>query len=373
MGTQIINGLCHNPDSAIHLLCPEKSRSNQTFICNTEIGDSKGSRNGLQHLVEDHLEYLLDVGPLCVFKEFPCGNGGAVDFLAINGDGLVFLVEVKRAKDQRAKFDVVFQVLKYHCFPAEILQQLTAPYLESKLKDSLNLSDDVAGSVAERARTNIIERLMNPIIIVDEASYPLIAHAYSLALRDIDGELRVFEINIQSVRCAGASTATDLVYVRKYCSNDSWIGNECSNNRKPTQYSSLDEKLREIPDGAISDMVRRLLKDAGLTKLKPAKSMKCFAIIPDFVYFSFDPDGNICQGKYSRTKTPDNPYRIVAVGVEGDSEQSLITAGFKKVQSHDDENTYYVFDLKATTTRDELAGLLPILRDFSYAKNAVQS
>ena len=33
---------------------------------------------------------------------------------------MIFLVEVKRCKDQRAMFGVIFQVLKCHCFPAEI-------------------------------------------------------------------------------------------------------------------------------------------------------------------------------------------------------------------------------------------------------------
>lgn len=110
------NGLSANPQSSIHFLLPSKRRCNETFVCTSEIGNSEGDRDGFQDLVEDHLDYLLAAGPLCIFKEFPCGHGGSIDFLAFNGDGLVFLVEVKRARDQRAKFDVVFQVLKYHCF-----------------------------------------------------------------------------------------------------------------------------------------------------------------------------------------------------------------------------------------------------------------
>jgi hypothetical protein len=368
--TEMISGLCPNAQSNIHLLQPGEGRRNETFVCLNEVGDSEGERNGFQHLVEDHLEYLLDVGPLCIFKEFPCGHGGSVDFLAVNRDGLVFLVEVKRAKDQRAKFDVVFQVLKYHCFPAEILQQLAEPTLESKLKGVLKLSGDGAAAVAERARTNIEKRLMNPVIIVDEASYPLIAHAYSLALRDIDGELRVIEMNVQSIRPGNDEKAMDLLYVRKYCSSDAWIGNECSNNRKPTQYTSYEEKLSEIPDGKVRDIVRRLLRDSGIKVPPVAKSEKCFSIVRGEVYFSFDPDGKISQGCLPRTDRPKRPYRFILNETPRDAEPRLLEAGFEKVLSHNKKYSYLVYHVEPTTTDEDAARLLTVLRGFTTESNA---
>jgi hypothetical protein len=356
------NGLSANPQSSIHLLHPGKRRGNETLICKSEIGNSKGDRGGFQDLVEDHLDYLLASGPLCIFKEFPCGHGGSIDFLAFNGDGLVFLVEVKRARDQRAKFDVVFQVLKYHCFPAEILQKLKEPFLESKLKAAFGLSQDKAASVAERARTNIEQRLMNPVIVVDEASYPLIAHAYSLALRDIEGELRVIEVNVQLIHAADQATAYDLVYVRRFFSNDKWIGNACRNNRKPTEYTSLEQTLRFIPDASIQQMVFRLLNETGVRVAQVAKREKSFTLISHKAYFSFDPEGKISQGMYPRTAKPENPYRVVLVETEPDDAQRLIEAGFREVVSHNGKQTYHVFDLMSTTTDKEIARLVAVLR-----------
>jgi hypothetical protein len=370
MKVQTINGLCQHPDSALHLLHPKAGRRTETFICTTEIGDTTGSLNGLQHLVHTHLEYLLDMGPLCVFKECPCGNGGSVDFLAINREGLVFLIEVKRAKDQRAKFDVIFQVLKYHCFPADILHFLASPRLESELKRQLKLTKPNADSVAERVRVNIERRLMNPVVIVDEASYPLIAHAYSLALRDIQGELRVFELNIQRIRLSASTKEVDMVYVRKYRSNDWWIGNECSNNRQPTPYSSLDEKLNEIPDKRIMRIVRRLISEAGITKIKPATNMKCFALVPCYAYFSFDPDGQICAATYSRTAKPENPYRVIAVDVKKNDVPRLVEAGFKRTESRNGANTYYVFELTPAITDKKLCALIKVIQQFNDVKDS---
>lgn len=351
--TLMKNGLSANPQSSIHLLHADKRRCNESFVCISE-----GGRDGFQDLVEDHLNYLLNSGPLCIFKEFPCGHGGSIDFLAINGDGLVFLVEVKRARDQRAKFDVVFQVLKYHCFPAEILQQLHEPVHESKLA-AFGLSQDKA-AVAERARKNIERRLMNPVIIVDEASYPLLAHAYSLALRDIEGELRVIEVNVQRIHAADQTTASDLLYVRRYFSNDTWIGNENLNNR--TEYISLDESLQRIPDESIRQMVRLLIKETSIQVARVAKREKSFTLILRKAYFTFDPEGKISQGMYPRTAKPENPYRVVLVETAPDDAIRLIKAGFREVVSHNGKQTYHVFDLTSTTTDKELARLVAVLR-----------
>lgn len=362
--TLMKNGLSANPQSSIHFLLPGKRRCNETFVCTSEIGNSEGDRDGFQDLVEDHLDYLLAAGPLCIFKEFPCGHGGSVDFLAFNGDGLVFLVEVKRAQDQRAKFDVVFQVLKYHCFPAEILQQLHEPFLESKLQAALNLSHDKVAIIAERVRKNIEQRLMNPVIIVDEASYPLIAHAYSLALRDIEGELRVIELNVQQIIGADNTTTSDLLFVRRYFSNDTWIGNACRNNRKPTEYTSLEQSLQSIPDISIQKIVLSLITKSGIQVAKVAKREKSFALIPRKAYFTFNLEGKISQGMYPRTAKPENLYRIVFVDTGLVEAKQLNEAGFREVASHNGKQTYKVFDITSATTENEITRLAAILQAF---------
>jgi len=363
-------GLSVHSPSNIHLLGPNESRCNETFICTNEISVSKVERAGFQDLVEDHLEYLLATDPLCVFKEFPCGHGGAVDFLAINGDGLVFLIEVKRARDQRAKFDVVFQVLKYHCFPAEILQRLREPFLESKIREAFGLSQDKAVAVANRARTNIENRLMNPVIIVDEASYPIIAHAYSLALREIEGEMRVIEMNVQQIRIAERAEAFDLLYVRRYFSNDRWIGNACLNNRKPTEYTSLEEKLLHVPDERIRQMLLRLLNETGIQVKRVAKREKSFTLISRKVYFSFDPEGKISQGMFPRMAKSMNPYRIIAVDAKPDNAKRLIEAGFKVEVSRNGKQTYHVFELTSSTTDEKLKRLVFILGEMKTESKA---
>lgn len=356
-------GLSVNPQSNIHLLHIDKRRCNETYVCTNEISDSKGDKDGFHDLIEEHLDYLLGSGPLCIFKEFSSGHGGKVDFLAINRDGLVFLIEVKRAKDQRAKFDVIFQVLKYHCFPTEILQDLRELKLEVKLKEVFGLSQDEVVSVAERTRANIEHRLMNPVIIVDEASYPLIAHAYSLALRDIEGELRVIEVNVQKIQAIDQAASGELLYIRKFFSNDIWIGNKCRNNRKPTELTSLEEKLQQIPIDNIRQKVCRLISETGVQVVRVAQSEKSFTLILRKAYFTFDPEGKISQSMYPRTAKPVNPYRVVLVGMEPDETPRLLKAGFREVASHNGKETYHIFELKPTTTDKELDPLVTVLRE----------
>lgn len=205
---------------------------------------------------------------------------------------------------------------------------------------------------------------MNPVIIVDEASYPLIAHAYSLALRDIEGELRVIEVNVQQIHMADQATACDLLYVRRYFSNDTWIGNACRNNRKPTEYTSLEQSLQSIPDISIKEIVLSLITKSGIQVAKVAKREKSFALIPRKAYFTFNPEGKISQGMYPRTAKPENIYRIVFVDTELVEAKRLSEAGFREVASHNGKRTYQIFDITSATTDNEIARLVAILQAF---------
>jgi hypothetical protein len=350
-------GLSPKFDSAIRLLDLDKHPHSSTFVCTSET-----EKNGLQDLAQEHLADLLGCGPLCILKEHAAGHG-AVDFLAFDSQGLVFLVEVKRAKDQRAKYDVIFQVLKYHCRPAEILDKLSSPKLESKLTESFGLSPQDASKLAEKARKNIERRLMNPVIIVDEASYPLIAYAYSIAFRDIRGELRVFEVNVQHIRDGDDdTTARDFVYIRKYSSNDAWIGNSVKNNRQPTpRDSSLEATLGRIPDPMIGQNVVRLLEKAGL-RISPAKSTKNFTLVKFKAYFTWDPSGAFTTGMPApKLPKPKNPYRVVVTVEDPEVVRRLISAGFYPEKSENGTKTYRIFDLSPSTTDDDLDRLAAVL------------
>lgn len=362
--SQTKDGFSLNPFSDILLLCPDKRQCNQTFVCTSEI-----ERNGLQDLVEDHLEHMLGRGPLCILKESGAGHGGAVDFLAFDRDGLVFLVEVKRAADQRAKYDVIFQVLKYHCDPAEILRTLSSlkPDFESRLAEGLGLNPEEASELAERARTNIEKRLMNPVIVVDEASYQLIADAHELTLRKIPGgEFRVIEANLQRVRYGTEDAETkDFVYIRRYFSNNTWIGNKYRNNRKPTEYESLPDALGRIPDPTIPPKVDRLIEKMFVSIPGVAKSMKNVTLIAHKAYFTWDPDGKMPQGMFPKMAKPKNPYRIVVVEPNPDVVRRLVDAGFYQETSENGAREYRVFDLLSSTTDERIDRLAEVLRELS--------
>lgn len=359
MSTELSTSLVPNPVSQIHLLDSKLNRCNDTYICPSEIG----SNNGLQRLVHSNLDYLLNAGHLCVFKEFPCGNGGSVDFLAINERGLVFLIEVKRAQDERSKYDVIFQVLRYHCAPSEILQQLHKCSVLLRMQEAFGLKPADVQSIAERAFRNIERRLMNPVVIIDEASYPLIAYAFSIALRDIAGEMRVIEINVQRIKGGGIVEPLDFLFVRRYYSTDKWIGNSCKDNRTVTDYLPFDVKLKEINNNVIEKMLCHLLKETGIRVRKVAARVKCFALVPRFVYFTFDPKGNIALGCVPRTNPPDNPYRIVAVTERIRDKEPFLNIGFRTVSSYDNRYEYLVFDLTPKTTTQDLNRIILLLRD----------
>lgn len=348
--------------SAIRLLDLDGHACNNTFVCTSET-----EKSGLQDLTEDHLGELLGCGPLCTLKESPAGRGGSVDFLAFDLKGRVFLVEVKRAKDQRAKYDVVFQVLKYHCSPNDILHKLSSSRrdFESELSKQLGLNPQEASELARKARKNIENRLMNAVVVVDEATYPLIAHAYSLALREIQGELselRVIEVNLQHIQ-SGAVDA-DFVYIRRYFSSDSWIGNETLGNRKPTEYGSLEDALRRIPDTTISQKVARLMEETG-ANIRAAKSKKNFTIIKKKAYFTWDPSGEFTTGMGPRMARPKNPFRIVVTEDKPDVVRRLIDSGFHQEPSLDGERTYCVFDLRPSTTDEDVTRLATAIRELS--------
>jgi hypothetical protein len=355
--------LSSNPDSVIRLLGLDKNQCNETFVCTSEI-----KKNGLQDLVEDHLDCLLDRRPLCILKESPAVHGGSVDFLAFDNEGHVFLVEVKRAEDQRAKFDVIFQVLKYHCRPAEILQKLSSSErdFESELARQLGLSRLEASKLAARARANIERRLMNPVIIIDEASYQLIAHAYSIVLREINGELRVIEVNVQHIRDGVDDTTTkDFVYIRRYFSNDDWIGNDIRNNRQPTEYESFQDALGRLPDPTIRQKVVRLTEEMRLGMPDVAKSTNNFTLIAGKAYFTWDPDGKMPQGMFPKTAKPKNPYRIVVFEPNPEVVRRLADAEFYQETSENGRRTYRIYDLTASTTDEDLARLATVLRELS--------
>jgi hypothetical protein len=362
--SQTRDGFSLSPSSDVHLLCPNGHKCNETFVCTSEI-----DRNGLQDLVEDHLDYMLGRGALCVLKESGAGHGGAVDFLAFDRDGLVFLVEVKRAVDQRAKFDVIFQVLKYISDPAGILRKLSSlkPDFESRLAEELRLSPEEASELAKRARANIERLLMNPVIVVDEASYPLIASARALQLRGISGsEFRLIEVNLQRIRYGVEDAeAKDFVYVRKYFSNDMWVGNKRLNNRKPTEFESLHDALARIPDPTIRQKVDRLREKMGVRIARVATSGMSFTLVEHKAYFTFDPNGTFAPSMFPRTVKPKYPYGIVVVEENPDTIRRLTDARFIPVPSHNGKRTYRVFDLKPSTTDKELDRLAEILRELS--------
>jgi hypothetical protein len=336
-------------------------------VCALEVPDRKdASKKVLHDLVEDHLEHVLDCDDLCVFRGFPAGHGGEVDFLAFDREGKVFLIEVKRAEDQRGKYDVIFQVLKYHTFSNEILEELFScdRGFEAKLARDFSLSGEDAHELAERVRDNIQKRLMNPVTIIDEASYQLIASAYCMALRGINAEFRVFEVNVQRIRCGGDAGTKDFLCVRRYRTDSPWVGNETKDNRRPTpRDSSLEATLGRIPDPIIGQKVRRLLERAGL-RIRPAKSTKNFTLVKFKAYFTWDPSGAFTTGMpVPKLPKPKNPYRVVATAEDPEVVRRLTSAGFYPEKSENGTKTYCIFDLKSSTTDDDLDRLAAVLRE----------
>ena len=312
---------------------------------------------------------MLNRGALCIIKESGAGHGGSVDFLAFDRDGLVFLVEVKRAEDPRSKRDVIFQALRYHLGPREILDTLSSlkPDFESRLAESLGISREKAQETAERARNNILSRLMNPVVAVDEASWPLIAHAYSLALREVpNGEFRVIEVNLQRIRDGAEDAKTkEYVYIRRFFSDYAWIGNENLSIRKPTEYESLQDALDRLPDPTIRQKVVRLTKRMGVGMPDVAKSANNFTLIPGKAYFTWDPDGKMPQGMFPKTAKPKNPYRIVVFEPNSDLVRRLADAGFYQEPSENGTREYRIFDFTSSTTGEDIDRLAAVLIELS--------
>ena len=79
---------------------------NTLYYFNSEIKE-----NGFQDFVEEYITTALGF-ELFLIKESPRVNG-EVDFIGFDEESRIFLIEVKCHYDSRAKFNVIFQGIKY--------------------------------------------------------------------------------------------------------------------------------------------------------------------------------------------------------------------------------------------------------------------
>ncbi len=361
------------PNSTIRISdCQSGRPCNTTFTFSSEVSpfSVRDKVNSLQGFVEIHLQTLLNVPDLCVWKEFPC-RGGFVDFLAFDKRGRVFLIEVKRSVDFRSKYDVLFQVLKYvhgsHKIAATLFkpdgtfsEETTRRIPQSWLREDENLA-----RLATRLRSNIERQLINPVIAIDEASRPLIEHVSSIVLRTGGAELRVVEINLQRIISHENYKSYDYLYIKWHRTSDDWIGSPERENR--TQHDPIANRLAEVVREPILSMIRHLL-DTLNSEFKIARNAKIFTLIPCKAYFSFDPDGYMPQGMYPKTNRPIHPHRILLCGLAENTPyyEAVKKLGFRLEKSANGTQVYCVFDVIATTTKvklEQIATFLANLRE----------
>ncbi|MFC1670047.1 hypothetical protein ACFL20_06600 [Spirochaetota bacterium] len=234
----------------------ETSKDNNVFIFESEID----KKHGYQLFVENHICDILDLN-LCLFKEASAGRGGSVDYLAVDDEGRIFLIEVKCSYDNRAKFDVVFQTLKYYLDPNTISQELLDVNKKVTLKDNesteniintFKLNTKNIDSFAQKIYENLKGNHINPVIVVDKVTPQLIATAYSILMRNTGSECKVIELNQMKI------DGTKYTYSRKYATTDDWVSVGNTNNRTP--HLTCEERLNRFKNSELKNFYFEVVK-----------------------------------------------------------------------------------------------------------------
>lgn len=230
------------------------SDSNYFYLFESETED----KIGYQSFVEKHIGDILNVN-LYLFKESSAGHGGSIDYLGIDDEGRIFLIEVKCHYDTRAKFDVIFQTLKYYLDPQSIAKSIFISNpnisfkenIQTNIKTRFNLNQDGIESLASQAYNNLKENHLNPIIVTDKATPQLISSAYSLVLRNTGSEFRVVELTKVLIN------GVNYIYSRKYFTNDDWVSVRNTNNRTP--HTTKDERVNRIQKTEIKNIFKEVI------------------------------------------------------------------------------------------------------------------
>ena len=220
---------------------------------------------GFQDFVEKNIGEVLGL-KLCLFKEFPAGQGGSMDFLGIDDHGLIFLIEVKCEYDMRAKSVVIFQTFKYYLTPNDIYEKLFVSGKEVTLKPKYD--DELrktfpktnVNQLTKQISANLSANRVNPIIVIDKATPQLISAAHTLVFRNTKAEFRIVEMSRATI--AGSS----YVFAKKYFTTNEWVSINIEDNRQP--HLDQETRLKEMKD----DMRRRAFESI-ITTLQSRKDL----------------------------------------------------------------------------------------------------
>ena len=106
-------------------------------IANGQLSEVKRSSLSNESMLQDWIvknPKLLGLDVLIVGREVPTGNKGRIDILAIDQEGNLFIIELKRGRTPR---DVIAQVLDYASWVAELTTRDVHRIAEEKLGKSL--------------------------------------------------------------------------------------------------------------------------------------------------------------------------------------------------------------------------------------------
>ncbi|MCK5595272.1 hypothetical protein KAI19_03760 [bacterium] len=336
---------------ACALYDPEnKEILSRSFYFNSEI-----KNNGFQDFVEKYISKVIG-HDLFFIKESPRVNG-EIDFIGFDIYGRVFFIEVKCAYDHRAKFEVIFQSLKY-CLSVDSEIETDLISLQNKIMHKFSFGAKDFQTWLIKVNKNFSNHQINPIIVVDHLTSQLFATAYSIYLKNFGGEIRIIEMNLHKIK------NNYFVYSKKYnFSNNQWLGGSCRNNRKPTEYTNLEEKINKIENQHVRELVAKFLKSISFSKdlPLPAKNSKCFTIIPHTFYFSYDPTGKLPQGVAERTQKPDNQYRFLII--TSNERKMALSIGFKEIQSFSGKRIYYEFSIGNDANSKNIKNILLYVED----------
>lgn len=270
------------------------SCTNDKPVLQTYAFKSEEASDSYQDFVQEYLCQVLGFEKLFFLKESTAGEG-SIDFIAFDKRSRVFLIEVKRGDDIRAKFDVVFQCTKYALnVDTVILDRLEGEGSAVSSMFGFGKNDFIAWK--RRVADNFEKHRVNPLIVIDYINTPLIATAYALFLRGFGGEFRILELTIQEFN--------DEFYLvsRKYnWSSDRWLGQGCDDVRPPK--SDLKKKLLSITDERVRNEVM-----IGVEKWKTLWKMPVDPLIDATPYVTFQWKGGVSIGCifYIESFTQDN-------------------------------------------------------------------
>lgn len=342
------------------MIDPDKPDSGATVLY--EFTDEISPEVGYQEFVAKHFSQALGTR-VALCKEVSAGRSGSIDFIGIDAEGRVFFIEVKRLRDARSPYHVIFQSLRYQldlCSVHDDLFEQTKMKTKwlKELAGQLQIDDGEANTIAERARKNILERLVNPIIVIDQAPPQLIASAYSMVLRSINSEIRVVELTVLECR------EKRYLWYRKFFSNDNWVGNTCTDNRLPTEYVTLESKLEDISDVGLKAVIGRIAER--LSVPDPAKSVQGFTLVRKRVYLTWGTDGIFAVGMYKKlsTRPAGSAWIVLACpdkGVPNSVQARAKDLGFSLEKSADGTQTHLCLQLSGNMTDGDVSAVVSLL------------